>query len=150
MGNDSYGLVDHWLGHIRNVVRWNKRELDAIQDDQKRFDRAVELNVLEQIYHLSETPVIQNAWAKGRRPLLHGLVYDIREGFLREIVVGVDSQEAADQIAQLRRSGVPAGPPPSSYARDASDGAGSDALADAIAARVVAQLDARGADGARK
>ena len=112
IGRQSYGLVDHWLGPIRNVVRWNRAELDAIDDEQARFDRVVELNVLEQIYHLSETPVIQQAWEKGRRPLLHGLVYDLRRGLLRELATGIDSQGAADELATLRLSGVPSGPPP--------------------------------------
>lgn len=136
MGDVSYGLVDHWLGNIRNVARWNKRELDAIDDEKARFDRLVELNVLEQIYHLSETPIIQAAWAKGRRPLLHGLVYDIQTGLLKELVVGVDSNEAAAELGRLRRSGVPAGPPPA-YPES---GEVSDALADAIAARVLQRM----------
>lgn len=149
MGSQSYGLVDHWLGPIRNVLRWNKAELDAIPDEQARFDRVVELNVLEQIYHLSETPVVQAAWAKGRRPLLHGLVYDLRDGRLHEIATGIDSQEAADALAERRLSGVPAGPPP--MARRAGDGLvaspgapvlAGDALADAIAARVAERLGA--------
>lgn len=123
MGSQSYGLVDHWLGPIRNVVRWNRAELDAITDEQARFDRVVELNVLEQIYHLSETPVIQRAWEKGRRPLLHGLVYDIHSGLLREIAPGVDSPEAADRLAERRLSGVPAGPPPTIGGRGLADGA---------------------------
>ncbi len=112
MGDHSYGLVDHWLGSIRNVVRWNKPELEAVSDERARFDRVVELNVLEQIYHLSETPCIQHAWEKGRRPLLHGLVYDIHTGLLRELATGIDSEEAADRLAERRLSGVPAGPPP--------------------------------------
>lgn len=149
MGSQAHGLVDHWLGPIRNVVRWNKPELDAIADEQARFDRLVELNVLEQLYHLSETPVVQAAWAKGRRPLLHGLVYDLRDGRLHEVATGIDSQEAADQLAERRLSGVPAGPPP--MARRAGDAlAGSpvapvlagDTLADQIAERVAERLGA--------
>jgi carbonic anhydrase len=64
MSGQQHGLVDHWLGPIRNVLRWNAQELDAIADPQARFDRLVELNVLEQLYHLSETPIIQQAWAR--------------------------------------------------------------------------------------
>lgn len=103
MGTQSYGLIDHWLGPIRNVIRWNRDELDAIEDPQARFDRVVELNVLEQLYHLSESPEIQRAWEKGRRPLLHGLVYDLREGLLRELATGIDSPEAAERLARVRR-----------------------------------------------
>ncbi len=112
MSNQQHGLVDHWLGPIRNVLRWNKEELDAIADPQAQFDRLVELNVLEQLYHLSETPIIQQAWARGRRPLLHGLVYDLKDGLLHEIATGIDSQDAADHLADRRLSGVAAGPPP--------------------------------------
>jgi carbonic anhydrase len=143
MGTQSFGLVDHWLQPIRNVVRWNKPELDAISDPQERFDRVVELNVLEQLYHLSETPVIQNAWAKGRRPLIHGLVYDIHEGILREIATGIDSQEAADQLAARRLSGVPAGPPPIAGSGPTPMLSGED-LADAIAQRVMTRLGSVG------
>lgn len=141
MTGQPYGLVDHWLQPIRNVIRWNRAELDAIIDQQQRFDRIVELNVLEQLYHLSETPVIQNAWAKGRRPLLHGLVYDINEGILREIATGVDSQEAADQLAARRLSGVPAGPPPM-VGRLSQPVLAGDELAEVIAARVAERLNA--------
>jgi carbonic anhydrase len=144
MGNQSYGLVDLWLQPIRNVVRWNRPELDQIEDPQARFDRVVELNVLEQLYHLSETPIIQNAWAKGKRPLLHGLVYDIHEGLLREIATGVDCQEAADGLAQRRQSGVPAGPPPI-MGRMSNPVLAGDELADQIASRVMDRLTLAGA-----
>ncbi|MCU0627003.1 MAG: carbonic anhydrase [Gemmatimonadaceae bacterium] len=147
MGTESYGLVDHWLGPIRNVVRWNRGELDAIADEQARFDRVVELNVLEQIYHLTETPIIQHAWAKGRRPLLHGLVYDIHTGLLREVATGIDSHEAADALAARRESGVPAGPPPVAGRFASPSVLAGDELADAIAQRVLKQLD--GARGER-
>ena len=146
MGNQSYGLVDHWLGPIRNVIRWNKVELDAITDEKERFDRVVELNVLEQLYHLSETPVIQQAWARGKRPLLHGLVYDLKEGLLREVATGIDCQDAADHLADMRKSGVPAGPPPVA-GRFPSPMLAGDELADVIAARVAAQLAGGGVTG---
>lgn len=149
MGNASYGLVDLWLQPIRNVVRWNRPELDQIEDEQTRFDRVVELNVLEQLYHLSETPIIQSAWAKGKRPLLHGLVYDINEGLLREIATGVDCQEAADALAQRRQSGVPAGPPPI-MGRMASPVLVGDELADQIASRVMERMAVAGASGSPK
>lgn len=146
MGTASYGLVDLWLQPIRNVVRWNRPELEQIEDEQARFDRVVELNVLEQLYHLSETPIVQNAWAKGKRPLLHGLVYDIHEGLLREIATGVDCQEAADALAQRRQSGVPAGPPPI-LGRMSTPVLAGDELADQIAQRVMERLARPGASG---
>lgn len=136
MGTQSHGLVDHWLVPIRNVVRWNRAELDAIEDEQARFDRLVELNVLEQLYHLSETPVIQQAWGRGRRPLVHGLVYDVREGLLREIATNVGSQEDADRLGIKRLAGPRAPADLSGLANGAPD----DALVDQIAARVAERL----------
>ncbi len=121
MTDQHFGLVDHWLGPIRNVVRWNKPELDAIADEEARANRVVELNVLEQLYHLSETPIIQKAWSGGRRLLLHGLVYDMHEGLLREMASGIDSPEAAEHLADMRTSGVPAGPPAPAARVDAAE-----------------------------
>jgi carbonic anhydrase len=139
MSGQQHGLVDHWLGPIRNVLRWNMEELEAIADPQAKFDRLVELNVLEQLYHLSETPIIQQAWARGHRPLLHGLVYGLKDGLLRELASGIDSQEAADQLAYRRLSGVPAGPPP--HGRVGAPILAGDGLADDIAARVFARIN---------
>jgi carbonic anhydrase len=138
MSDQQHGLVDHWLGPIRNVLRWNKEELDAIPDPQARFDRLVELNVLEQLYHLSETPIIQQAWARGRRPLLHGLVYSLNDGILHELATGIDSQDAADHLADRRLSGVAAGPPP--IGRVVAPILAGESLADEIAIRVIARM----------
>jgi carbonic anhydrase len=140
MSGLQHGLVDHWLGPIRNVLRWNMEELNAIADPQARFDRLVELNVLEQLYHLSETPIIQQAWARGRRPLLHGLVYGLNDGLLRELATGIDSQDAADHLANRRLSGVAAGPPP--LDRVSAPILAGDGLADDIADRVIARINA--------
>ena len=95
--------------------------------------------MLEQLYHLSETPIIQQAWARGRRPLLHGLVYDLKDGLLHEIATGIDSQDAADHLADRRLSGVPAGPPP--LGRVGSPILAGESLADEIAERVYARLN---------
>jgi len=139
MSGQQHGLVDHWLGPIRNVLRWNAEELNAIVDPQARFDRLVELNVLEQLYHLSETPIVQQAWARGRRPVLHGLVYGLNDGLLREVASGIDSQDAAEHLADRRLSGVAAGPPP--LGRVGSPILAGESLADEIADRVYARLN---------
>jgi carbonic anhydrase len=117
MGHGSHGVVDHWLGNIRNVVRWNQRELDAIADDDGRRARLVELNVIEQVHHLSRTPIIRDAWVRGRRPTLHGLVYGMTDGLLRTLVTGVDGAEVAQAMLDV--------PPLPDAAPDAPrDGAG--------------------------
>jgi carbonic anhydrase len=93
-----HGVVDHWLHVVRDVYRWNAEELDAIADEEQRGHRLVELNVVEQVFQLSRTPIVQRAWAKGRRPILHGLVYDIHDGMLKELVTGLDGEDKARQL----------------------------------------------------
>ena len=138
MGEQRHGLIDNWLRTLKDTQQYFWPQLQGL-DVAARFDRLVELNVLEQLYHLSETPIIQQAWARGRRPLLHGLVYDLKDGLLNEIATGIDSQDAADHLADRRLSGVPAGPPP--MGRVAQPILAGDALADDIASRVLARLD---------
>ncbi|MCC7124779.1 MAG: carbonic anhydrase [Acidobacteria bacterium] len=93
MGDTSFGLVDHWLAGLRDQVRDHRAELDACDDETARFNRVVELNVLRQIYNLARTPIVQGAWRRGPRPLLHGIVYDIHDGLLKELAMAVDGPE---------------------------------------------------------
>jgi carbonic anhydrase len=104
MSSAPLGLLDHWLGGLRNVIRLHREELDAIPDHAQRFRRLVDLNVLEQVYNLSKLPVIQRAWASGTRPLLHGLVYDIADGLLRPLALGVDSPTIRKLESQAGRT----------------------------------------------
>lgn len=105
MGDQSYGLVDHWLAGIRDTCNRHEQELGRIGDDERRFRRVVDLNVLRQVYNLARTPIVQNAWKRGRRPMLHGMVYDIHDGFLKELVLQVDGNErVAEMLETTRRS----------------------------------------------
>lgn len=94
----GYGVVDHWLSDIRNVMRWNRAELAAIPTEREKLDRLTELNVLRQVGVLARTPTVRDAWAKAKRPLLHGLVYDVKTGHLRSIVEGIDGAEKAEAL----------------------------------------------------
>ena len=106
MGEASFGLVDYWLAGIRDQVRRHQSELEAETSEQARFNRVVELNVLRQIYNLSRTPIVQTAWQRGRRPLLHGIVYDIHDGLLKSLVLEVDGQDKVRSLLQSDRLGV--------------------------------------------
>lgn len=106
MGDQSFGLVDHWLAGIRDQVKRHHSELESERDEQARFNRVVELNVLRQVYNLSRTPVVQNSWKRGVRPLLHGIVYDIHDGLLKPIVLQVDSDEKVRSLLEADRRGV--------------------------------------------
>jgi carbonic anhydrase len=85
--NKQYGLIDNWLVNIRDVVRLHETELLRIGDDKQRLRRLVELNVMEQVRNLAKTNIIQNALRGDNPPRLHGLVYDIADGVLKDLQV---------------------------------------------------------------
>ncbi len=87
MGETPYPAVDAWLEHVRTVCRLHADELEAIEDEDARYRRLVSLNVQEQVASLSRLPVVRGAWARGETLRIHGLVYDIADGVLRELEV---------------------------------------------------------------
>ena len=98
MGPETNGVVDHWLSDIRNTIRWHKDELNGIADPKARLARLADLNVLQQVGILSRTPIIRDAWARGKRPMLHGWVYDISNGLIHSVVEQVDSEAKAEEL----------------------------------------------------
>jgi len=84
MTNRSFGLINKWLRHIKDVYRIHRRDLDTLDDYDKRLDRLVEFNVGEQVQNLAQTSIVQHAWGLHKRPTLHGWIYDLRTGFLKE------------------------------------------------------------------
>lgn len=93
MGNNYLPLINHWLRNIKDVYRTNRAELQSIQDEEKQFDRLVELNVLEQVHHLAETNIVQGAWKKREMPLIHGWVYGLNNGIIKPLVtIGPESE----------------------------------------------------------
>ncbi|CAG4991171.1 Carbonic anhydrase 2 [Dyadobacter sp. CECT 9275] len=87
MSHKQVGLIDNWLRNIKDVYRLHENELGAIEDMKERSDRLVELNVTEQVYNLSKTSIVQNAWANGKPLLVHGIVYDVKNGILKDLNV---------------------------------------------------------------
>jgi carbonic anhydrase len=98
LGPSSNGVVDHWLSDIRNTIHWHQGELDALTDPKVKLKRLSELNVLQQVGILSRTPTVRDAWSRGKRPMLHGWVYDIANGLIQNVVECVDSEEKAEQL----------------------------------------------------
>ena len=83
--NAKLGLVDNWLRHVQDV-RWKyESELDALPTEQDRLHRLCELNVLEQVMNVSQTTIVRDAWARGQDLTVHGWVYDIGDGLLRDL-----------------------------------------------------------------
>lgn len=101
-GNKQYGLIDNWLRNIKDVIRLHEREVMSIYDQGQRLRRLVELNVIEQVHNLSKTSIIQNALQSDNPPKLHGLVYDIEEGYLRNLNINVDAFKRYDHIYSVQ------------------------------------------------
>jgi carbonic anhydrase len=83
--DEKLGLVDNWLRHVQDV-RWkHQAQLDALETEALRHSRLCELNVVEQVVNVSQTTVVRDAWARGQALAVHGWVYDLRDGLLRDL-----------------------------------------------------------------
>ena len=98
MGNKQVGLIDNWLRNIKDVYRLHETELDAIEDQEERSNRLVELNVQEQVFNLTKTSIVQNAWANGQSLLVHGIIYDIHDGLLKDLNITVGDISQIDPV----------------------------------------------------
>jgi len=95
MDNKQYGLVDNWIRLIKDVYRLHEKELDQIENQKTRFNRFVELNVIEQVFDLSKTSIVQNAWRNNDNyPIIHGWVYSLETGLIKDL--GVSMSKSSD------------------------------------------------------
>lgn len=94
------GLIDNWLRHIRDVQLINREELAAIADPAQQEDRLCELNVIAQVANVCRTSIVQDAWARGRPLAVHGWIYSLSDGLLRDLDLVVES---VDQIPERYR-----------------------------------------------
>ena len=98
MSHKTFGLVDKWLRHIKDVYNKHSIELDAIEDPDKRADRLTELNVISQVRNLAETKIIQKAWHIGQTVQIHGWVYGLNSGLITELKAVYDDKNDVDPI----------------------------------------------------
>jgi carbonic anhydrase len=101
MGNDSIGIIDNWIRHIKDLFRIHQEELLSIEDEEKRFNRLVELNVVEQVYDLAKTSIVQNAWKIGQELSLHGWVYGLNSGYVTDLDVNFSCDKDLDDVFKL-------------------------------------------------
>ena len=104
MEDNGLGLVDNWLRHIRDVYARFKDELEGIVDKQERYNRLVELNVMSQVLNVCHTTIVQGAWTRGQPLWIHGWVYDIATGTLKDLDCCVSSIDQVEAIYRIRFS----------------------------------------------
>lgn len=101
MSDKQFGLIDNWLRNIKDVYRIHKEEVDAIQDEEEKIKRMVDLNVIEGVHKLSATAIVQNAWAKGQDLQLHGWVLDLNTGLIKDLEVTCTSNVSFDKVFKI-------------------------------------------------
>jgi carbonic anhydrase len=104
---ERHGLVDNWLRHIQDVQQQHEAQLRALSDARARADRLCELNVIEQVSNVCRTSIIEDAWSRGQPLSVHGWIYGIHDGLLRDLDTTVTSPDEAE--TRYRKAlGVPA------------------------------------------
>ena len=98
MQNRQFGLVDNWLRNIRDVYARSKEELDGIAHVKQRHRKLVELNVIQQVMNVCHTTVVQNAWSRKQPLYIHGWVYDLESGLLKDINCCISGPEQVEHI----------------------------------------------------
>jgi carbonic anhydrase len=88
------GLIDNWLRHVQDVLHEHEALLADVKDEDKRFDLLCELNVIEQVVNVARTTIVQSAWERGQEVVVHGWIYGLENGLLRDLDVSIDNAEA--------------------------------------------------------
>ena len=96
------GLIDNWLRHIQDIADRHRPELDAIPGEEARVDRLCELNVIEQAANICRTSIALEAWRRGQPLAVHGWIYGLQDGLLRDLGFSVES--AADFTGEVARA----------------------------------------------
>lgn len=104
MGNQSIGLIDNWIRHIKDVYRLHEEYLNSIEDEDERFNKFVEVNAQEQVFDLAKTSIVQNAWRSGQDLTLHGWTYGLNSGYVTDLGVNMSSNNELDEVYRLKFS----------------------------------------------
>jgi carbonic anhydrase len=113
MMKQRVGFVDNWLRHVKDVYAMHRHELDSLSDENERLNRLIELNVMEQVRNLCHTSFVQEAWERGQPLVIHGWVYSLDNGRVKDLRVShtcadkIDGIYAMDPLASLIKAELP-------------------------------------------
>lgn len=107
MEKAQFGLIDNWLRFIRDVHSAEKKTLEKIIDPKDKYKKLVELNTIHQVLNVCHTTIVQNAWAKKAPLSVHGWVYDVSSGFLKDLNCCISSIDQIDDIYQSHDIHIP-------------------------------------------
>ena len=100
----DYGMLNNWLSSIKDIYNGNRANF-ALADEQGKIDRLCELNVIEQVKNVCKSNEVQRAWARGQQLFVHGLIYSVHDGRLRDLNCSVDSNESLEEIYRFEHGG---------------------------------------------
>ncbi len=92
LGDADNGLIDNWLLHIRDVYEKHQSAVDAAETEKDRINLLCEFNVKEQVKHVMQTPIVRNAWKRGQQLSVHGLIYSLEDGIVKDLQVSQSEQ----------------------------------------------------------
>ena len=98
MEDKRHGLIDNWLRHIQDTANLHSNLLDAIADPNERLDRLCQLNVAEQVLNVGETTIVQDAWNHGQELEIHGWIYGLKDGLIRDLDISIKAESRAFAI----------------------------------------------------
>ncbi|MCY1518807.1 Carbonic anhydrase 2 [compost metagenome] len=101
IGNKQFGIIDNWLRHIKDTYRLHYHELELLSEPKKRWDRLVELNVIEGVFNLTKTSIVQNRWNNGKKLGLHGWAYSLETGIINDLDVSISSNENLSEVFKI-------------------------------------------------
>jgi len=103
--NQKLGLIDNWLRHVQDVRREHAALLAEISEESDRVNKLCELNIIEQVYNVCQTTVVQSAWERGQELTVHGWVYALSDGLVRDLNIHITNQE---EMATVYRNAIDA------------------------------------------
>ena len=101
MSNEAHGLIDNWLRHIKDVYRMHQEKLEMLGNGEDRFKALCELNIIEQVANVCHTTIVQDAWSRGQELAVHGWIYSIDDGLLKDLnvcTIGLDEIELIHRV----------------------------------------------------
>jgi carbonic anhydrase len=101
MGNQQFGIIDNWLRNIKDTYRLHYHELESIKVHKKRAEKLVELNVIEGVFNLSKTSIIQNRWKNGKKLGLHGWAYSLETGLIKDLEVTCENNSHMSAVFKI-------------------------------------------------
>ncbi|MGJ3240924.1 MAG: carbonate dehydratase [Anaerolineae bacterium] len=101
MQHDEYGLIDQWLLYVRDIYRSHQDDLKRLPDEQARFNRLCELNVIHQVHNICHTTIVQNAWKRGQSVAVHAWIYNLHDGRIRDLNFTITEANQLDNIYQM-------------------------------------------------